>query len=230
MGSGDVRLEAVRFAWPGLRYENMLEGAMVDMDHWARGRYALLLWTCSSGLPPADAGRKEDQAASRRGHAPKDTITGRRGIDGAQSRLSGGVGQKVGDAIPASHNFGRARGLKSRDGSSRAIGNVSMSYDSVRVSWAIEGGWMAKVRVGGRGFRSCRCGPLLLRLPSPGFMHIDRVQSAYTSLRRQCATSCDPPRLHLPGFTLVDALILRLSIHSLNTRNACTYGGANSQD
>lgn len=29
MGSGDARLEAVRFAWPpGLRYENMLEGAM----------------------------------------------------------------------------------------------------------------------------------------------------------------------------------------------------------
>jgi hypothetical protein len=28
IGSGDARLEVVRFAWPGLRYENMLEGAI----------------------------------------------------------------------------------------------------------------------------------------------------------------------------------------------------------
>jgi hypothetical protein len=47
MGSGEARLEAVRFAWPGLRYENMLEGAMVGLrGQWARGHYALLLWIC----------------------------------------------------------------------------------------------------------------------------------------------------------------------------------------
>tara|TARA_R110002003_G_scaffold70_18_gene6494 strand:- start:34523 stop:35401 length:879 start_codon:yes stop_codon:yes gene_type:complete len=46
-GSGDARLEALRFAWPGLRYENMLEGAMVGCGaQWARGRDALLLWSC----------------------------------------------------------------------------------------------------------------------------------------------------------------------------------------
>lgn len=48
MGSGEVRFEAVRFAWPGLRYENMFEGAMMGAGgQWARGRYALLLWSCS---------------------------------------------------------------------------------------------------------------------------------------------------------------------------------------
>jgi hypothetical protein len=30
-GSGAARLEAVRFAWPGLRYENMLEGAIAGL-------------------------------------------------------------------------------------------------------------------------------------------------------------------------------------------------------
>lgn len=120
MGSGDARLEAVRFAWPGLRYENMLEGAMLGVGRqwamgngqWARGHDALLLGTCSRRRLPAVAGSWEDQTASRRGHAPKDTITERRGIDGAQSRLSDGAGQKVGDALPVSHNFGKARGLK----------------------------------------------------------------------------------------------------------------------
>jgi hypothetical protein len=30
-GSGEARLEALRFAWPGLRYENMFEGAIAGV-------------------------------------------------------------------------------------------------------------------------------------------------------------------------------------------------------
>jgi hypothetical protein len=43
MGSGEARLEALRFAWPGLRYENMFEGAIIGCAE--AGRYALLFGT-----------------------------------------------------------------------------------------------------------------------------------------------------------------------------------------
>jgi hypothetical protein len=43
MGSGDARLEALRFAWPGLRYENMFEGAMWM---WTTGRAAATRCFC----------------------------------------------------------------------------------------------------------------------------------------------------------------------------------------
>lgn len=40
-GSGDARLEALRFAWPGLRYENMFEGAIVRMWSGLVRRYCV---------------------------------------------------------------------------------------------------------------------------------------------------------------------------------------------
>jgi hypothetical protein len=36
----------------------------------------------------------------------------------------------------------------------------------------------------------------------------------------------NPPRLHLPCLSVISTLILCLSIHHLNTKNACTGGGA----
>jgi hypothetical protein len=77
---------------------------------------------------PARAGSKGDGAASQRGHVPKGTMG-----------LSDGACRKVGDAIPGSHNFGRAKepsrsGTKAKQRSEeqgRAIGGCRVPCASV---------------------------------------------------------------------------------------------------
>lgn len=82
-GSGEARLEALRFAWPGLRYENMFEGAIAGA--WVGSSAAIAIAIAIALLPRGgtDDWRPEAQllnrtggGASQRGNAPAETIAG----------------------------------------------------------------------------------------------------------------------------------------------------------
>lgn len=87
-GSSEARLEALRFAWPGLRYENMFEGAIAAARvGCVVGRYAIAIAIAIALLPRGGTGtdgwRPEAQSlsgtgggASQRGNAPAETIAG----------------------------------------------------------------------------------------------------------------------------------------------------------
>lgn len=78
-GSGEARLEALRFAWPGLRYENMFEGAIAGAWVGSSAAIAIAIALLPRGgtddwRPEAQLLNRTGGGASQRGKAPAETI------------------------------------------------------------------------------------------------------------------------------------------------------------